>query len=111
MALLTPTIITRDLTSAPAFDIAASGDEFVNTGFEFFCIFNGNVGDCIVTIAITKTVDGLVVTNKTVVVGNDDQTCLGPFPKDIYNDGEEKVQLTYSLSSGVTIMLLKLTNN
>lgn len=110
MAILTvqkPTlgVVGATLTLAAA---AAGGDSFPNTGVEYFHIVNSHA-----TLARTVTFDspgtcsfGLAANAlhdvAVVVPGVDmapaNRVVVGPFPRSRFNDGNERVQVTYSAS-------------
>lgn len=107
MATLTLNTVSRtgaDLTSA--FENAAgAGDEFTNDGRTVLYVKNGATS-CDVTFETAKTVDGLAVADLTVTVGANKEFCIGPFPPNIYNDSDGKVQVTYDDESNVTVCAL-----
>ena len=76
----------------------AGGDEFVNTGKELLLVLHTNSGGSTVTLTIgaEKTVDGLTVPDKTIDIAAGKTALLGPWPTDVYNDGDGKVQLSWS---------------
>ena len=87
---------------------AAGGDEFVNDGKRTFVHFlNANVAVRTVTIATPKTVAGLAVADLAVVVPATGEAMVGPFPADTFNDGDGKVQMTYSTEVDLTIAVIQ----
>jgi hypothetical protein len=104
----TPTAIAlagvADTTSAAA----ADGNTFTNTGYEFAEVINGSGGSITVTIDVYPSggqgsPDGLTVTDPTVTVANGARKKIGPFRKRLYNNGTEKVKLTCSGTTSVTV--------
>jgi hypothetical protein len=108
MATLTAQTTDRTGAEVSLAACAAGGDEFVNTGNEFIYIENGAVAAQTVTIATPATVDGLAVADRTVEVPAGENWIFGPFPVNTYNDGNAKVQLTYSAVATLNIAVLKL---
>ncbi len=88
---------------------AAGGDEFVNTGREYLHVKMGGATDVTVTIAAERTVHDLAVADYTVVCATGEDRFIGPFPVDTFNDGDEKVQITYSHTTGYTVGIFKLS--
>lgn len=105
MATLTVNTVDIDGFNLTDGDAAAAGggDEFVNTGREFFYADNGNGADWDITFVTQQTVGGLAVADKVVTVPAGESMLIGPFPKGLYNDGNAKVQVTYE---GVTSLLV-----
>lgn len=87
----------------------ATGDNWANTGNEFLFVANANASSRTVTLVCQQTLDGQSVTNKTVVVGAGKSMLIGPFPKGIYNDANDRMNVTWSAVTDVTIVVCKLT--
>jgi hypothetical protein len=109
MATLTATQIDRNGATQSLASAAAGGDEFANTGDEIFVVANGNGADPrTVTFAIEKEVDGVTPSGKAVTVAASATMFIGPFPTEIYNDVDGKVQVTYSDSAAdLTVQVLR----
>lgn len=104
MATLTVATVSRAGVDLGAAAAAAGGDEFVNTGKEILYIKDTAGGGLTLTIATPGTSDGLAVAERTVVIANNEEKLIGPFqPTGLYNDGDGRVQLTYSDVTGVTV--------
>ena len=110
----TPTNIAiagvSDTTSAAA----ADGNTFTNTGYEFVEVINGDASPTTVTIDVYPSggegsPEGLAVTDPTVVVTAGTRKKFGPFRKRIYNNGSEKVKVTCSNVTSVTVGVYRLT--
>jgi len=82
------------------------GHNIPNTGSEVLHIKTVGTA-CTVTIAIPSTVDGQSVTNKTVVLGTSSERIIGPFPPNIYNQGDNTVLVTFSAVTAVTVAALR----
>jgi len=88
---------------------AYTGDEFVNSGIEFLHVQNGHASlsyDIIITTQVTNIHHQQfgTVTKKNVVkaVGVGIDAFIGPFKQQAFNDNNEKVQITYALTSDGT---------
>lgn len=110
----TPTNIAlagvADTTSAAS----ADGNTWTNTGYEFAEVINGSGGSITVTIDVYPSggdgaPEGLTVTDPTVTVANGARKKIGPFRKRLFNDGSEKVKLTFSATTSVTVGVYRLT--
>ena len=92
----------------PTYNTAANGgDAFVNTGNEVVHIKNSGGSGRTVTFATPATVDGLAVADRDVTVPAGEERIVGPFPTNTYNDGDNKVQMTYDNEADLTIAVLK----
>ena len=86
----------------PSWEACASGgDEFLNSGRCYISIKNAHAAD-----PRTVTIDSQVVCSQgsdhdavVVVTAANDEKLIGPFPTDRFNDGDGKVQITYSDSA------------
>jgi hypothetical protein len=91
----------------PTFETATeTGDAFLNDGKVWIHVING-AGELVLTIITQQTIDGEAVDDKTVTIDASTTQVIGPFPTEIYNDGDGLVQLTYSKHEEVTIAFLK----
>lgn len=109
MAVLTVQDITR-AGITPTFAAAANGgDSFANDGKVFFEAKNVNAATRLLTIALTKLVDGQTPAAKTVTVPvTTGDKMIGPFPPDVYNDANGRVNVTYSTEVDVTVAAFRL---
>ena len=110
----TPTDITlagvADTTSAAA----ADGNTFTNTGYEFVEVINADASPTTVTIDVYPSGGGgspesLTVTDPTVTVSAGTRKKFGPFRKRLFNNGSEKVKVTCSNVTSVTVGVYRLT--
>jgi tryptophan synthase beta subunit len=86
------------------------GDSFANTGVQRFIIKNADASPKTVTFITQKTVGGgLAVADEAVVVPAGQTYIAGPFPPDLYNDGNGQVQVTYSAVTSVTVGVISET--
>lgn len=86
---------------------AAGGDYFANSGSELLFVENTSGGSITLTevFGVNATLDGVTPTSKTVVVANNKQLLLGPYPTQLYNDANGNMQLTYS-GAGLTVQVV-----
>lgn len=105
MATLTVNTIDRTGANLTDLDTAAAGggDDWANTGIEFLYLNNASGGAIVVTLDIEATVDGQAVTDPTVSVPAGEAMIIGPFPTSIYNDGNDKVSVTYDGVTSLTV--------
>lgn len=87
---------------------AAGGDEFGNTGREFIEVINGGGGAITVTITAQGSGHGQDYEDETISVGASDQAKIGPFSPLVFNDSNQRVQVTYSGVTSVTVAVFKL---
>jgi hypothetical protein len=64
---------------------------------------NGSGASINVTIDVVINVDGLAVTDRVVAVAAGVRKKIGPFPSNIYNDGNSDILVTFSAVTDVTI--------
>jgi hypothetical protein len=108
MATLAVQQITTD-GIVPNFGAAAGGgDEFPNSGREYVEIVNGLVDVNITFVSQQVGGDGLAVADRTELVSASTTQKFGPFPPSVYNDGNQKLQITYDDASNVTIGVFRL---
>lgn len=102
MTTLTATNIGHAGTDIPMTAAAAGGDLVPIANGVVFLVRNGGGTDCVVTLAVTATVDGLAVPNRTFTVNAGD---LSAFPMmDLYrNAGDGYAHVTYSQVTTVTV--------
>jgi len=111
MAVLNITSLTRaglePSTVGAAADVA--GDKWVNTGTELVLVHNG--GGSSITITLTYglggSVDGSVLTPKTVAVPAGKTSLIGPFPTGLYNDANGQAGITYSSVTSVKTLVVR----
>ena len=110
MATLTVTPVTRsgyNLTDALT-AAGASGDSWANNGTELLAVKNAGMSAITVTLAYAGTFDGATPTNKTVSVGAGKTYLIGPFPQSLYNDANQRANVTYSSATDVTVAVFRL---
>lgn len=108
---LTVQEITRagiDLTDTGSLSISDSY-EFENDGRTFLHVKKSGATDCTVTVATAAEVDGKAVADLTVTVpATTGDKMIGPFPRDVYNDSDGKVSVTFSNITGLTVAAARL---
>ena len=109
MATLQPQVVTLLGITPTLVAAEAGGDEFVNSGRDFIHIKNGGGAAIDVTINsqvnCNQGVDHDVVVSVPATTG---EKFIGPFPKDRFDDAANKVQITYSAVTSVTIGIVRL---
>lgn len=108
MATLTASSVTTSGLTDSLTAAAGGGDEFANTGHEWFEVLNGSGGSITVTFTTSATVQGEPIADRAVTVANGARKKIGPFPTDVYNDSNGKVQVAYSGATSVTVGVFKL---
>ncbi len=108
MAILTVTEFNPTGVAAAPVAAAGGGDSFPNDGKTYFEITNGDASSKTITFAVTETVDGdLNVPDRTVTVLAGARTRVGPFRPSRYNDANERVAVSYSAVTSVTVEAFK----
>lgn len=98
-ALAGKTGITDTLASADA-----TGNYITsNNGKTWLEVNNASGASITVTINAGKTFDGNAVTAPTVSVGASARKKIGPFDPSVYNDSSDRVLITYSAVTSVTV--------
>ena len=73
-----------------------------NDGKTFIHVKNGGGSPDTVTIETVSVIDGLALADRTVSVPAGEERMIGPFQKDIYNDGNGLLNYTHSFITSVT---------
>lgn len=99
MATLTSQAAARtasgnDLTLSTASD---GGDDFVTTGKECLLVVSAHGDAATCSVTVTQTVDSIAVDDKDITVGAGETALLGPWPKNIYGDGDDKVTVDFGV--------------
>ena len=85
----------------------AAGNNWINSGDEYLLIKNGGGSPCVVTKEIQRTIDGAAAVDPTISVAAGDDTIIGPFPENDYNDANARMNVTYDQVTTVTVAVLK----
>jgi len=93
---LTPSYVTPDV----------AGSSFPNGGTEVLHVKTGGTGTT-VTIQTPNNVDGLAIADRSIVLGTNTERLIGPFPRNVYNQGAEEVFVDYSSITTVTVAALR----
>ena len=107
MATLTVNQVTITGLTDALVAAAGGGDDFLNTGKEWFEVNNGGGGSITVTFATPATVEGVAIDNPAIAVGAGVRKKIGPFAPGLFNDSNGKVQVTYSGVTTVTVGAFK----
>jgi hypothetical protein len=109
MADLTVETVARTGLNATYVACSAGGDAVLNTGVDCVLVKNGSGSSITVTVVTQDTVDGNAVADRTVVIPAGEERIIGPFRGGVtYNDVDNKVQLTYSAVTSLTIAALRI---
>lgn len=107
LAVQVPTLAGFVLTPVAA---AGGGDSFPNTGKEFFYVKNADVASKTLTFDSPGTCSfdaaAAAAHDAVVVVATVTERIIGPFPPARFNDGNGRVQVTYSAVTSVTVAVL-----
>ena len=114
MATLTAQKITDSGTTA-AMTSASGSDEFLNTGLEFLFVQNAHASNSY-NVTITAQVTNIhhqqfgTVTKENIVksVSAGDEVFIGPFKQAAFNDSNNKVQISYSGTTSLSVAVLYL---
>jgi len=87
---------------------AAGGDAFLNSGREYFDVKNGGGASINVTVNSVAACNQGADHDVVVAVAAATEKLIGPFPKARFNDAAEKVQVTYSGVTTVTVAAVRL---
>ena len=107
MATLTARKIVEGGLAESLSGCATGGDEFVNSGIEFLHIVNDHA-TVQYTVSITAQTTSvrhpnygvLTKANQTIAVSAGTEAFIGPFRQQAFNDTNNKVQITYTVTSG-----------
>ena len=110
----TPTDISLAGVLDTTVGVAADGNTFTNTGYEFAEIINGAGAPITVTVDVYPSggpgaPGGYVVTNPEITVANGTRKRIGPFRKRDFNNAAEKVLITTSSQTTITMGVYRLT--
>lgn len=88
---------------------AGGGDSFPNTGSQFVVITNGSGAPITLSEVIQAAIDGQTPSPRTVSLAAGKTYILGPYPIATYNDGNARMNFTYSGVTSLTIGVFQLT--
>lgn len=109
MATLTAQRLLRTGLTPNFVAATAGGDSFINDGRTMFRWKNTSGAPITVTIPLVTTVDGQVVTSKTVTVpATTGDITTDVFPAD-YNDNLGQVNCTYSGVTNLTVAAIQIS--
>ncbi len=104
MATLTVQQIDLDGEAADYVACGAGGDEFANNGKTYIHVKNTNAATRTVTVDSPRLCDqGFAHDLAIIIPATTGDVKIGPFPTARFNDVNQKVQLTYSAVTNLTI--------
>jgi hypothetical protein len=99
---LTPVQVVRAGTTDTLAAANVDGNYFANTGKEWLEIANADASP--MNIVIKALVDGVSISAfRTIAVAAGARKKIGPFSPSPYNDADNRVQVTYSAVTSVTV--------
>ena len=116
MAVLTVNTVDRagtigDPIATVLVACAGGGDSFPNTGAQFVIFFNGSGAGVTLTEVLQGTVDGQPATSRALSVPAGAYRILGPYQTTLYNDGNGRMNFTYSAVTSCKIGVFVLTTS
>lgn len=106
MTLLTVQEIVRGGTAPTYAAAAAAGNQFINTGRAFVHIRNGGTAAITTTVNSIRPCDQGFNHNEVVNIPAGADRMIGPFAPVRFNNAEQRVSITYSGVTTVTIAVL-----
>lgn len=103
MATLTVQNIANTGLNPSLASAAGSGDEFANSGQTYFHANNASGGAITVTFNAQNSCNYGVTHDIAVSVPAGEERLIGPFEKQRFNDANERVQVTYSGVTSLTV--------
>jgi hypothetical protein len=85
---------------------AGGGDSFTNDGKTFIDVVNGSGGEITVTITAQQACSVGILHTLAIAIAAGIEKMIGPFNRQIYNDANGKVQLTYSGVTSLTVAVM-----
>jgi len=99
-------LAANPITAADDFVAAAASMEFFNDGNTLLLVDNQDASPS--TIAFTvNTIEGMTITAPSTAQAADSFCIYGPFPPDIYNDSDGKVNFTTSNQTTVFVAAIE----
>lgn len=108
MATLTVQTLAKTGTQLTENACAGAGDEFANDGKTILWFKNSNASTRTLTLVTQATTDGLAVADRTITLLGTDDTQVADLDRQVYNDANGRVQMTYSTEVGLTVAVFKL---
>lgn len=97
----------REATAITFSAAAGGGDKFENSGRDYLIVRNASGAPVNLTIVTPATTDGLAIADRVVAIGDGETHVLGPWQRDLYNDGDGFVNLTWSSAAGMTLAVIR----
>ena len=115
MATIVPLKFTEDGVDGSLTACGGGGDEFTNTGVEFIRITNEHASTTYTVTVTAQTTNyylprygKLTKSNTTDTVSAGNTIFLGPFRPSVWNDANDRVQVTYNAVTDLKIEVLYL---
>lgn len=108
--LAVSTLTTSGLAEA---HVAANADgNYVqdNDGWIFLDLSNHNASTVVVTVQYNSnmSIDGVQIADRTISVPSGVSYWAGPFPPNVYNDGDNRLQIRYSDATNFSCLPFRL---
>ena len=94
----------RDLTALATTIANANDYYFRNNGRMLLYVNNATGSTVTITTETPNTVDGLAVTDHTTTLATAKEAVFGPYPPEIYNDGDGEVHVTFNQDVDVVVV-------
>lgn len=109
MATVTPVSPARAANPLAGQAADPAGDDWANTGKELLLVehTNGAGSDVTLTVATTVEIDSEPVADKEIVIPAGQRHLLGPFPANIYNDGDGKAGASYDDATDIEVAVIQ----
>lgn len=109
MATLTPVSPARAPNELAGQAASAGGDQWANSGKELLVVEHTNGAGSEVTLTVTTvvTIDGEAVADKEIAIPAGTRHLLGPFPPNIYNDGEGNASVACDDETDIEVALIQ----
>lgn len=106
MATLTPQVAALTGLDVSFSSAASGGDQFANSGKEYFHVVNGSGSSITVTADAQTNCNFGFDHDAAVAVPAGEERVIGPFPTNRFNDANGNVQVTYSDVTSLTVAVV-----
>ena len=105
--LVVQDLVMAGITPTYAAATATQGDDFANDGGTFLQVKNTGAGKTL-TITTPATIRGVAVADPAIAIPlTTGDKMIGPFPPDLFNDGNGRVHTVLDDATAVTIAAFK----
>lgn len=98
---LTPTFVAAD----------ANGAEFINDEQSTIRLKGGAATSSTITVQHPGTRDGMAVADLTIVVGNNEDHEIGPFPPGFHQEASKLIYIDFSSVTDLTVAVVSLRSS